>query len=360
MRTVTNSLRRPSHRPSWPPGAAARSTTASSSRSASRAGACPRSPSAADARVLRELASGSVPADWQPLDPRRRRRGDLPVAARPGQRARPSQAAVRLRLRLGGLQAGPPASLGLLHAAHPVGRPAGGPLRQQARPGERHARHQWPVAGGRGAGATATPSSRPSVAAWSGFRRSSTPTASTPAGAAGRQRQRLHARTRRLSRSARAHAFGAGAPVVSRGRARCGRRPRRSSSIRPARVSGRCASATQASVHLAGRGGERGEVGGGRRPALEGRGEVRRDLQPLRTVKDLPAAVGLRPVDRGQARRRHPTVARSAARRAPCWLLPRRCAALRGAKYSLPRSSSKRPPVLSTQPKHRASSTAAS
>ena len=34
--------------------------------------------------------------------------------------------------------------------------------------------------------------------------------------------------------------------------------------------------------------------------------------------------------------------------------------ALRGAKYSLPRSSSTRPPVLSTQPKHSASSTAAS
>ena len=33
---------------------------------------------------------------------------------------------------------------------------------------------------------------------------------------------------------------------------------------------------------------------------------------------------------------------------------------LRGAKYSLPRSSSNRPPVLSTHPKQRASSTAAS
>ena len=37
-----------------------------------------------------------------------RRRGDLPVAARSGQRPRSGEAAVRLRLRLGGLQAGPP------------------------------------------------------------------------------------------------------------------------------------------------------------------------------------------------------------------------------------------------------------
>jgi hypothetical protein len=66
--------------------------------------------------------------------------GDLPVAARPGQRARPRQAVVRLRLRVGGLQAGREAVVRLLHDADPVGRPAGRPLRPEARPDDRHAR----------------------------------------------------------------------------------------------------------------------------------------------------------------------------------------------------------------------------
>ncbi len=58
-----------------------------------------------DAGVIRELERGIVPAAWAPLDSDHDRGGDIPVAARPGQRPRAGQAAVRLRLRLGGLQA---------------------------------------------------------------------------------------------------------------------------------------------------------------------------------------------------------------------------------------------------------------
>ena len=78
-----------------------------------------------------------------------RRGGDLPFAARSGQRARSGEAAVRLRLRLGGLQAGREANVRLLHDADPVGRPAGRPVRPEARPDDRHAGHQRALARGR-------------------------------------------------------------------------------------------------------------------------------------------------------------------------------------------------------------------
>ena len=78
------------------------------------------------------------------------RGGDLPLAARSGQRPRPGQAALRLRLRVGGLQARGQAHVRLLHDADPVGRPAGRAVRSEAGSGDRHARDPRAVAGGPG------------------------------------------------------------------------------------------------------------------------------------------------------------------------------------------------------------------
>ena len=102
----------------------------------------------ADAGLIEALEGGRIPGGLGTAGDDDRRGGVVPVAARPGQRSRPGEAAVRLRLRLGGLQAGRAAQLRLLHDADPVGRPAGGPVRPEARPLEQHARHQRAVAGG--------------------------------------------------------------------------------------------------------------------------------------------------------------------------------------------------------------------
>ena len=82
---------------------------------------------APDARHLKALEAGRVPRGWQPLDTTTEYRGRVLGAAGHRQRPRPGQAVVRFRLRLGGVQASRAKALGLLRAAHPVGRPAGGP-----------------------------------------------------------------------------------------------------------------------------------------------------------------------------------------------------------------------------------------
>jgi uncharacterized protein len=102
-----------------------------------------------DAGVLRELSAGLLPHAWTPLETSTT--GEVVfLAPLDHVSARASQSVVRLRLRVGGLQAGGAASVRLLHAAGVVGRPARRALRQQTRPADQHVRHPGPVAGGGG------------------------------------------------------------------------------------------------------------------------------------------------------------------------------------------------------------------
>ena len=132
----------------------------------------------ADSARIEALERGQIAHGLGTDGDHHRRGGGVPVAARPGQRPRPGEAAVRLRLRLGGLQARRAAQLRLLHDADPVGRPAGRPVRPQARPVERHARHQRAVAGGSSARPRRQPLARPSNGAWRGSCGSSAPSVS--------------------------------------------------------------------------------------------------------------------------------------------------------------------------------------
>ncbi len=62
--------------------------------------------------------------------------------------ARARQGVVRLRLRMGGLQASSPAQVRLLHVADSMGRPSRRPCRQQTRPDGQHVRRPGFVIGG--------------------------------------------------------------------------------------------------------------------------------------------------------------------------------------------------------------------
>ena len=205
---------------------------------------------AADVPTLEVLAAGGVPAAWQPLDTTTAAEATFLSPLEPVSARGPGQAAVRLRLRLGGLQAGAPAPVGLLHAPDPVGRPAGRPVRQQARPGERHARHQRPVAGGRGAG-TRRRVRRGAPAGDVAVRRvpRRKPGRRGSGGAATVARRRLSA-----SRARGAAVVSRGAPLVSGGGLR-----RPAGSV-VARVSGRCAWRDPGEHHLARRRREGGEA----------------------------------------------------------------------------------------------------
>ncbi len=104
----------------------------------------------ADVTVLAELEAGHVPADWAPLATTTDEEATFlspldPVSARG--RAKPLFGfdyvwEVYKPVR--------PAHVRLLHDADPVGRPAGRSVRPEAGPGDRHARHPRPVAGGSG------------------------------------------------------------------------------------------------------------------------------------------------------------------------------------------------------------------
>ena len=94
---------------------------------------------ASDRPVLDDLLAGRVPAAWAPLDTTTDEEATFlapldPVSARG--RAKPL---FDFDYVWEVYKPAHAAQVGLLHAADPVGRPAGGPLRQQARPGDRDA-----------------------------------------------------------------------------------------------------------------------------------------------------------------------------------------------------------------------------
>ena len=76
-----------------------------------------------DATVLAELSGGLVPKAWTPLETTTTEEAVF-LAPLDHVSARAGQSVVRLRLRVGGLQASSPAPVRLLHLAGVVGRPA--------------------------------------------------------------------------------------------------------------------------------------------------------------------------------------------------------------------------------------------
>jgi len=102
-----------------------------------------------DAAVLADVSAGRVPAAWTPLETSTTQEGVF-LAPLDHVCARASQSVVRLRLRLGGLQASRPAQVRLLHVAHSLGRPSRRPFRQQTRPDDQHVRRPGFVVGGGG------------------------------------------------------------------------------------------------------------------------------------------------------------------------------------------------------------------
>ena len=86
-----------------------------------------------DAELLRDVASGRVPARVDAGRDHDRRRSRALVAARPGARTTTGQDVVRLRLRVGDLQEAGAGQVRSLRDAHPLGRP----FRRAHRPQDR-------------------------------------------------------------------------------------------------------------------------------------------------------------------------------------------------------------------------------
>jgi uncharacterized protein len=100
-----------------------------------------------DAELLRDLSAGRVPEAWTPLETTTTEEVVFLAPLDPVSARGRAKVLVRLRLRVGGIQARAPAQVRLLHPAGFVGRPAGGALRQQTRPDDQHVRHPGLVAG---------------------------------------------------------------------------------------------------------------------------------------------------------------------------------------------------------------------
>ncbi len=74
-----------------------------------------------DAGILADLEAGRVPAAWAPLESSTEDEVDVPLATRSRLGPRTGQAALRVRLHVGGLQARRTAPVRVLHDADPVG-----------------------------------------------------------------------------------------------------------------------------------------------------------------------------------------------------------------------------------------------
>jgi uncharacterized protein YcaQ len=100
-----------------------------------------------DAKLLRDLSAGRVPKAWMPLDTATTEEVVFLAPLDHVSARGASQSSVRLRLRVGGIQARASAQVRLLHVADFVGRPARGAIRRQTRPDDQHVRHPGLVVG---------------------------------------------------------------------------------------------------------------------------------------------------------------------------------------------------------------------